>query len=92
MQKALYAVHDNVAQQQMGGIIIEPNDASACRKFTDLLAAKDGPCDNHQGDFDLWRLASLDTETMTIQNADTNRELILRGRDWLKATNPETVK
>jgi len=80
----LYLIYDKVAQNTFGGMIRVGNDEVARRSFHNTLAAKDTPLSDHQGDYALLKVGSIDERTGIITPQDIPT-VIADGQDWLNA-------
>ncbi|WNK12984.1 MAG: nonstructural protein [Microvirus sp.] len=84
MIKNLYTVRDNIAEQLVGGIIMESNDAPAIRAFYDALRTKGSLLAEHPADFDLLKVGYIDTQDGELEATDILT--IATGNGWLQMT------
>ncbi|WNK14161.1 MAG: nonstructural protein [Microvirus sp.] len=82
MIKNIYTVRDNVSQELVGGLIMEPSDPPAMRAFYDALRTKNSLLAEHPADFDLLKIGTIDTTTGELE-AD-NVLTIATGNGWLE--------
>ncbi|WNK12584.1 MAG: nonstructural protein [Microvirus sp.] len=82
MIKNLYAVRDTVANNIVGGIIMEALDAPAIRAFYDALRAPGNLLSEHPADFVLVQLGNIDTATGDLREQPVIT--IATGNGWLE--------
>lgn len=58
----IYAIYDKVAFSQVGALVMQAHDGPVSRLFFDLLADQDQPMAKHPGDYELWKIASIDDD------------------------------
>lgn len=80
--KKLYTIYDNVAQAQLGPIMVFNRDEPAIRIFTDGLADNTTTLGQHPGDYTLLKLGELNEETAAIIGY-LQPEIIITGKQWL---------
>lgn len=60
--RSIYAIYDKVSMSQYGALVMQQHDGPVARLFYDLLAEKDSPLQRHAGDYELWRIATIDDD------------------------------
>lgn len=68
MRKKIYCVRDNVANEVVGGLIMDASDAPAIRAFYDALWTNGSLLAQHPADFDLLIIGEIDTATGLIDS------------------------
>lgn len=84
MTSNLYLIFDKVAKTSFGGIIRVPNHEVARRSFYDALSAKESPLSQHQGDYTIRCLGTIE-ETTGIITPFSVQETVADGQEWLDA-------
>lgn len=85
MQKQIYAIYDNVAQDIIGGLHLHSHAAPAIRMYGDVAALPNSQIGLHPADFDLILLGILnDDQTITPV-----KEIALSGSQWQAAQQPK---
>lgn len=63
MFRKIYCIHDRVANEVFGPVMVLPNDAVAIRTFRDALFQ---PSSTNHADYDLYCVGTIDTESGVI--------------------------
>lgn len=88
MNRYIYAIIDNVANDILGGLIIQRADAAAIRLYGDIASMPESIMGKHPEDYDLVRLGNLDAEHQLVPDY----KIIMGGEAWLAAQHPQLVK
>lgn len=85
MKRGVFAVFDSVAGEMFGPPILQPNEAAARRLFQDALFGQGSVMVSHPGDYALFCLGSLDTETgLFTQEGDFRSMPMITGDDLMR--------
>lgn len=78
MVKLIYTVFDVVAGQQIGPLLLLPNDGVARRAFQDALLGDGSNLASHPSDYVLLRVGSMDVESCVVSPGpgELEREII----------------
>lgn len=85
--KNLYAVRDNVAQSNVGGIYMFPHDTPAVRFFNDVALDQNTMVARHPKDHALLHIGVFNEETCEILPVDSVR-VVMTGEAWLAMQVP----
>ena len=80
--KNLYAVRDNVAQTNVGGIYMFPHDTPAVRFFSDVASDPNTMVARHPKDHALLHIGFFNEDTCELTPTDTVR-VVISGEAWL---------
>lgn len=80
--KLIYAVRDNVASANVGGVYLFPHDTPAVRFFSDVALDPQTMVGRHPKDHSLLQLGTLDEDTCVVVGLDQPR-VVLSGEAWL---------
>lgn len=89
MTQGIYAIHDRLSQQLIGGLYLFPHAAPATRFFCDVAADPQTAVFKHADDYELLELGVLDDQN--IINSHTQPVVIITGSAFKASqamTNP----
>lgn len=86
--KLIYAIIDMIAEDIIGTLITQNNDAGAIRIFNDVASDPQSWVHKHPEDYILVELGTLTGETTIIPNQLGHR-VVVTGQAWKELNNPD---